>query len=192
MPRQTSVQLTEATERQAAALKGAGFGSLTDIIRIAIDRMYREEIKMDTHKYNLSSNMAHRINFDQMVERTLADALEAYQSVGHWSNYFDLSQLDVDDEDEAKARIEAIWPEVEEGEEYRKPAGVNTEWHEILGNHISAEETYQVYVSERTEGETLAEWITRKNEELWGSERNDISAIVNRLAADLERAATPA
>ena len=45
MPRQTSIQLTEATERQAAALKGAGFGSLTDIIRISIDRMYREETR---------------------------------------------------------------------------------------------------------------------------------------------------
>jgi len=44
MPRQTSVQLTESTERQAAALKTAGFGSLTDIIRIAIDRMYQQEI----------------------------------------------------------------------------------------------------------------------------------------------------
>ncbi len=43
MPRQTSVQLTEATERQAAALKAAGFGSMTDIIRTAIDRMWREE-----------------------------------------------------------------------------------------------------------------------------------------------------
>ena len=45
MPRQTSVQLTESTERQAAALKAAGFGTLTDIIRIAIDRMYLQETR---------------------------------------------------------------------------------------------------------------------------------------------------
>jgi len=43
MPRQTSVQLTEATERQAAELKAAGYGSLTDVIRIAIDRMHQQE-----------------------------------------------------------------------------------------------------------------------------------------------------
>lgn len=43
MPRQTSVQLTEATERQAAELKAAGYGNLTDVIRTAIDRMHREE-----------------------------------------------------------------------------------------------------------------------------------------------------
>ncbi len=115
MPRQTSIQLTEATERQAAALKGAGFGSLTDIIRISIDRMYREEIPTVTttvtHKYNLSSNMAHRINFDEMVERRLADVQAAYgDEVGDWHLYFDLDELDVDDEAEAAARIESIWP----------------------------------------------------------------------------------
>jgi hypothetical protein len=53
MPRQTSVQLTEATERQAAALKAAGFGTLTDIIRIAIDRMYQREIATMTTKTNV-------------------------------------------------------------------------------------------------------------------------------------------
>lgn len=45
MPRQTSIQLTEATDRQVAALKTAGYGSLTDIIRIAIDRMYQQETR---------------------------------------------------------------------------------------------------------------------------------------------------
>ena len=53
MPRQTSVQLTESTERQAAALKAAGFGSLTDIIRTAIDRMYRQEARTMIAKGNV-------------------------------------------------------------------------------------------------------------------------------------------
>jgi Arc/MetJ-type ribon-helix-helix transcriptional regulator len=39
MPRQTSIQLTEETERQIEALKRAGYGSFTDIVRIAVDRM---------------------------------------------------------------------------------------------------------------------------------------------------------
>ena len=43
MPRQTSVQLTEATERQIEALKAQGYGTTTDIIRIAIDRMWMRE-----------------------------------------------------------------------------------------------------------------------------------------------------
>lgn len=48
MPRQTSIQLTEATERQIAALKVQGYGSTTDIIRVAIDRMYQGEIMQES------------------------------------------------------------------------------------------------------------------------------------------------
>lgn len=43
MPKQTSIQLTEATQRQVEALKAQGYGSLTEIIRIAIDRMWMAE-----------------------------------------------------------------------------------------------------------------------------------------------------
>ena len=43
MTRQTSFQLTPATEAQLDALKAQGYGTTTDIIRIAIDRMAREE-----------------------------------------------------------------------------------------------------------------------------------------------------
>lgn len=43
MPRQTSFQMTESTERQMDDLKAAGFGTTTDIIRIAIDRMHQQE-----------------------------------------------------------------------------------------------------------------------------------------------------
>lgn len=43
MPRQTSIQLTEATERQLDALKAQGYGTTTDIIRLAIDRMWTAE-----------------------------------------------------------------------------------------------------------------------------------------------------
>jgi hypothetical protein len=44
MGRQTSVQLIENTERQVRCLQEHGYGSFTDIVRIAIDRMYRDEI----------------------------------------------------------------------------------------------------------------------------------------------------
>ena len=44
MPRQTSVQLTEATERQAAELQAVGFGTFTDIVRLAIHQMHAKEI----------------------------------------------------------------------------------------------------------------------------------------------------
>ena len=44
MPRQTSVQLTEATKQQVAYLQEQGFGTFTDIVRIAIDRMHTQEV----------------------------------------------------------------------------------------------------------------------------------------------------
>lgn len=50
MPRQTSIQLTESTRRQAAALTAAGFGTFTDIVRTAIDRMYTQEKPMLTYQ----------------------------------------------------------------------------------------------------------------------------------------------
>lgn len=44
--RQTSIQLGDATKRQLEKLKALGFGNQTDVIRVAIDRMYREEVRM--------------------------------------------------------------------------------------------------------------------------------------------------
>ena len=59
MPRQTSFQMTEATERQMDDLKAAGFGTTTDVIRIAIDRMYQQERNtMSTNTIYLSENNA--------------------------------------------------------------------------------------------------------------------------------------
>lgn len=43
--RRTTVNLTQATERQIEALKAQGFGTFTDVVRIAIDRMYRTETR---------------------------------------------------------------------------------------------------------------------------------------------------
>ena len=43
MTRQTSVQITEATDAQVEYLKQRGFGGTTDVIRIAIDRMATQE-----------------------------------------------------------------------------------------------------------------------------------------------------
>lgn len=42
----SSFQMTEADARKFDALEQAGFGSRTDIIRTALDRMYKQEIAM--------------------------------------------------------------------------------------------------------------------------------------------------
>lgn len=41
--RQTSLQVTEATERQVEYLRSIGYGAFTEIARIAIDRMHTDE-----------------------------------------------------------------------------------------------------------------------------------------------------
>ena len=51
MTRQTSLQVTEQTERQVKALEEAGFGTgFTNIVRLAVDRMYRDEVDGDVQK----------------------------------------------------------------------------------------------------------------------------------------------
>lgn len=50
----SSFQMTEADARKFDALESAGFGTRTDIIRIAIDRMYREEIAVNTRNITQS------------------------------------------------------------------------------------------------------------------------------------------
>ena len=50
MVRQTSVQITEATGSQVDGLKARGFGSFTDIVRVAIDRMYMAECNPSQHE----------------------------------------------------------------------------------------------------------------------------------------------
>lgn len=62
MTRQTSIQLIEATERQVEVLKSLGFGTFTDIVRVAVDRMYREESDMigqitATHTYVIEDTL---------------------------------------------------------------------------------------------------------------------------------------
>lgn len=86
MPRQTSVQLTESTERQAAALKAAGFGNMTDIIRTAIDRMYQQERRtMNTKQIQerietLTVRMdaaARKSSADPVIQRRLDEEIDA-------------------------------------------------------------------------------------------------------------------
>lgn len=43
--KQVSVQLTDATIRQIEHLKTIGYGNRTDIIRLAIDRMFQKEFE---------------------------------------------------------------------------------------------------------------------------------------------------
>ena len=51
MPRQTSIQLTDATDAQVAQLQERGFGTFTDIVRVAIDRMHRQEMPPQARRH---------------------------------------------------------------------------------------------------------------------------------------------
>ena len=73
MNRPTSIQVSPATDRQVEALRASGFGGLTDIVRLAIDRMYNQEVntmdvralterELDWYPYENSPNCAIRSN----------------------------------------------------------------------------------------------------------------------------------
>ena len=49
--RQTTIQLSAATKRQIANLTTLGHGTQSEIIRVAIDRMHREEVDARADAY---------------------------------------------------------------------------------------------------------------------------------------------
>jgi hypothetical protein len=58
--RQTSIQITEATDRQVADLSEMGFGTQTNIVRIAVDRMHGEEVRANVRwvaDYQIGDNI---------------------------------------------------------------------------------------------------------------------------------------
>ena len=44
MKKQTNIRMTDHTRTQIEELQNAGFGTLTGIVQVAIDRMYQQEI----------------------------------------------------------------------------------------------------------------------------------------------------
>lgn len=66
-------------------------------------------------RYNLSSNMAHRINFDEAMRAAADEDIRSYLAAGGEVEYFDPlawwmpDQIDTDDEDEARARFIAVY-----------------------------------------------------------------------------------
>lgn len=95
MPRQTSVQLTEATERQAAELKAAGYGNLTDVIRTAIDRMHQQEFGKGDNMSKVSVKQANDVDHENayyvtLNENGLTEKLVAWtgkDGKGLWIDY---------------------------------------------------------------------------------------------------------
>lgn len=77
MTRQTSIQLTEATERQAKSLTAQGFGSFTDVVRLAIDRMYREEAGMDKRRMS-EAELRGEAAWAQAGDASIAESVESY------------------------------------------------------------------------------------------------------------------
>jgi hypothetical protein len=71
MPRQSSIQLTDATDSQVAQLQERGFGTFTDIVRIAIDRMHRQEMPPAARRH-IICNPRHRSIYGE-VEHVFGD-----------------------------------------------------------------------------------------------------------------------
>jgi hypothetical protein len=124
MPTQTSVQLTDATKRQVEALKLAGFGSLTDIIRIAIDRMHRDEcppvkrrIEVWQHRtageqYAVLTELGRPIAANGPLYYKDAEKIMAGDDDIDWSDEL-ADAINEEDEqaDDAQGAYRRVWPE---------------------------------------------------------------------------------
>ena len=55
MRKQTNLRLPDKTRDQIEALQNAGFGTLTSIVQVAIDRMYQQEIGSHPQERNMNS-----------------------------------------------------------------------------------------------------------------------------------------
>jgi hypothetical protein len=131
MTRQTSIQLTEATERQANALRARGFGTFTDVVRLAIDRMYREETEMET--------MQIRVEFSE-------DGL-----FGGWEDmeYYDIEASRAAYRDELETALEEAFPgaeiEVVTGINDRVEVNGQRDTNEVADAREIVADTYQSY-----------------------------------------------
>lgn len=63
----------------------------------------------------------------------------------------------------------------------------DTNWYDVLGNDVTAQQAMAQYEAERGEGETLAEWMQRTSEALWGEADSEVDW--GRLADQLQRQA---
>jgi hypothetical protein len=59
---QVSLQLTQAQIKQIQDLQAAGFGTRTDIVRIAVDRIHNQEIRSEVNTMNWQKYI------DEMIE----------------------------------------------------------------------------------------------------------------------------
>ena len=95
MPRQTSVQVLPSTDRQAEQLKAAGFGNFTNVTRIAIDRLFREEIlHVNRAPFGLLQKIAwcaHRLTCLEAV----ADYVSYYNSPAIQAKLYGIVQFDL-------------------------------------------------------------------------------------------------
>lgn len=90
--RVTSFQLTSATDRQIEALKELGFGSKTEIIRTAIDRMYREETRTMSAANAANSNtyyISEAMLGDEATEDDARRMVEILEGKGYNVEYGD-------------------------------------------------------------------------------------------------------
>ena len=78
MPRQTSIQLTEATERQVAFLQNRGFGKLTTVVRIAIERMAQ------TEGFNMNSKTFRSIDLSYFEGFQFTDGVDPMPMHAPW------------------------------------------------------------------------------------------------------------
>jgi len=126
MARQTSVQITDATDRQVNWLQSAGFGTFTDIVRLAVDRMYNQEVRdmnyieivvsedslfggwIDMGHYDVEASLDAYVHD---LDKKLREEFDAHVDVSHG----DMDKTTVETDDDAdRAFVDHIQAEIYE------------------------------------------------------------------------------
>ena len=67
MRKQTNLRLPDKTRDQIEALQNAGFGTLTGIVQVAIDRMYQQEIGSHQQEKTMNSKKIDKNSVQQVA-----------------------------------------------------------------------------------------------------------------------------
>ena len=84
MKKQTNLRLPDKTRDQIEALQNAGFGTLTSIVQVAIDRMYQQEIGSRPQEKTMNSKNVDKNSVKKIAHELFTNEDRRGQQVSYY------------------------------------------------------------------------------------------------------------